>query len=217
MDEIPDIIGQFHAATENARETGFDGIEAHGANGYLIDQFLRDTTNRRVDAYGGRIEHRMRSLNEILDAVYSVWPASRVGVRLSPENGFNSVSVSNPQEHFEYIVDQLSARNLTYVHVIEGRMTAKARTVNCRALRSRFKSVYITNNSYDLDRAQRSLHAGNADLVVFGVPFIANPDLVHRYRHNLPLATADQDTFYTGGNTGYTDYPYHLDEEAISA
>ena len=210
--EIPDIVAQFQRGAEMAKCAGFDGVEVHGANGYIIDQFLRDGSNHRTDAYGGSVQNRMRLLNEILDAVCTVWPAQRVGVRLSPENSFNSMSNSDPQPHFEYFVDQLSPRGLAYVHVLEGDMMTKASTVDYRALRSTFAGPYIANNGYDLERAQAALRNGAADLVAFGIPFLANPDLVRRYRENLPLNEADPNTYYGGSEAGYTDYPFYRGE-----
>jgi N-ethylmaleimide reductase len=206
-DEVPGIAEQFRLGAEQARRAGFDGVEIHGANGYLIDQFLRDGSNHRDDAYGGSAENRMRLLNEILDAVCGVWSAQRVGLRLSPENGFNSMSDSDPQAHFGYFVEQLGPRRLAYLHVLEGDMTSGTRTVDYRALRSRYAGTYMANNGYDAARARAALEQGSADLVSFGVPFLANPDLVRRFREGLPLSQADQSTFYGGGEAGYTDYP----------
>lgn len=213
-DELPEVVVQFRRAAELAKQAGFDGIEVHAGNGYLIDQFLRDGTNRRLDAYGGSAANRMRLLNEVLDAVCEQWPAERVGVRLTPENGFNSMSDSDPQGHFEYFLGQLSARGLAYAHVLEGDMTTKTASVDYRALRTRFTGAYIANNGYDLARAQAAVNSGHTDLVAFGTPFLANPDLVHRYRDNLPLAAADPTTFYGGGEAGYTDYPPHRGDGA---
>lgn len=211
--EIPGIVAQFQRAAEMARRAGFDGVEVHGANGYIIDQFLRDGSNRRTDAYGGSVQNRMRLLNEILDAVCAVWPARRVGVRLSPENSFNSMSDSDPQAHFEYFVEQLSPRGLAYVHVLEGDMMTKVSALDYRALRSKFAGPYIANNGYDLVRSQTAVRSGAVDLVAFGIPFLANPDLVRRYRENLPLNAADLSSFYGGSEAGYTDYPFYRGEE----
>lgn len=205
--EIAETVEAFRLAAVNAREAGFDGVEVHGANGYLIDQFLRDGTNRRKDAYGGSIEKRLRFLQEVLEAVTTVFPASRVGLRLTPENSFNDMSDSDPQRHFEYIVGALAGRGLAYLHVLEGDMTGAAPTVDYRKLRDVFGGVYIANNGYDKARAEQAIAAGAADLVAFGTPFLANPDLVTRYRLGLPLNRLDQTTFYGGDETGYTDYP----------
>ncbi|MFD9971123.1 alkene reductase [Streptomyces sp. NPDC059017] len=213
-EDLPGIVAQFRRAAELARHAGFDGIEVHAGNGYLIDQFLRDGTNHRTDAYGGSTAGRMRLLNEVLDAVCDLWPAGRVGVRLTPENGFNSMSDSDPQGHFEYFLGQLSPRGLAYAHVLEGDMTTKTASVDYRALRARFSGAFIANNGYDLARAQAAVDAGNADLIAFGTPFLANPDLVRRHRENLPLTAADPTTFYGGGEVGYTDYPFHRGDGA---
>jgi len=212
--EIPGIVAQFQRGAEMAKRAGFDGVEVHGANGYIIDQFLRDGSNRRADAYGGNVQNRMRLLNEILDAVCAVWPARRVGVRLSPENSFNSMSDSDPQAHFGYFIEQLSPRGLAYVHVLEGDMMTKASALDYRALRSKFAGTYIANNGYDLVRAQTTVRSGAVDLVAFGIPFLANPDLVHRYRESLPLNKVDPSTFYGGSEAGYTDYPFYRGEES---
>lgn len=213
INEIPGIVAQFRLGAEMAKRAGFDGVEVHGANGYIIDQFLRDGSNHRTDAYGGSVQNRMRLMNEILDAVCEVWPAQRVGVRLTPENSFNSMSDSNPQAHFEYIVEQLSPRGLAYVHVLEGDMMSKNRSVDYRALRSKFTGPYIANNGYDLVRAQTAVRSGAANLVAFGIPFLSNPDLVRRYRECLPLNEVDPSTFYGGTEVGYTDYPFYRSKE----
>ncbi|EEP72918.1 NADH:flavin oxidoreductase/NADH oxidase [Micromonospora sp. ATCC 39149] len=207
--EIPGVAGQYRQAAELARTAGFDGVEVHAGNGYLIDQFLRDGTNQRTDGYGGTAANRMRFLGEILDVVCDVWPAGRVGVRLTPENSFNTMTDSNPQAHFAYFLQRLSLRALAYVHILEGGMATKATALDYRALRDNYDGTVIANNGYDLSRAQAAVRTGAADLVAFGTPFLANPDLVHRFRENLPLAQADPATFYGGDETGYTDYPPH--------
>lgn len=207
MHEVAEIVEQFRHGARMAKLAGFDGIEVHGANGYIIDQFLRDGSNCRTDIYGGSAQNRMRLLNEILDAVCEVWAACRVGVRLTPENSFNSMSDSNPQKHFEYFFEQLNTRGLAYVHVLEGDMMTNASAVDYRALRTKFKGTYIANNGYDLERARAAISLGATDLVAFGVPFLANPDLVERYRNGLPLNNPDPATFYGGNEAGYIDYP----------
>jgi len=207
-DEISNIVAQFKHAATQAKAAGFDGIEVHAANGYLIDQFLRDGSNHRTDEYGGNIENRMRFLNEVLDAVCDVWPANRVGVRLTPENSFNSMSDSNPQQHFDYITKQLANRGLSYMHMLEGDMMTKQRNVDYRKLRHNFGGAYIANNGYDKTRAQTAITENDCDLVAFGVLFLSNPDLVNRFKTNAALNTVDQDTFYGGTEKGYTDYPF---------
>jgi len=208
INEIQHIVAQYKNAAQMAKQAGFDGVEIHSANGYLLDQFLRDGTNKRSDEYGGNEENRMRFLNQVIDAVLEVWHSKSVGIRLTPENSFNSMSDSNPQAHFNYFISQLNSRNLAYLHILEGDMLGAAKTVNYRSLRECYKGIYMANNGYDKDRAQTAIANGDCDLVAFGVPFIANPDLVQRYKNNLPLNEADQATFYGGDETGYTDYPF---------
>lgn len=216
VSEIERIVAQFEHGARMAKQAGFDGVEVHGANGYLVDQFLRDGSNHRTDDYGGSVENRMRFLNEVLDAVIKVWPANRVGLRLTPENAFNSMSDSDPQAHFAYFIKQLSQRHLAYLHVLEGDMQSKTSRVDYAALRALFDGPYIANNGYDLARAQNAIAQGNADLVAFGVPFLANPDLVRRYQHGYALNTPDQGTFYGGTEVGYTDYPFYQEETAVA-
>ena len=208
-DEISRVVAQFRTAAAYARRAGFDGVEVHGANGYLIDQFLRDGTNQRTDAYGGSVDGRLRLLDEILDAVCAELPAERVGVRLSPENAFNSMSDSDPGKHFEVVAARLGNRGLAYLHVLEGDMMSKRSSVDYLSLRNAFGGTYIANNGYDRVRARAAIAEGAADLVAFGTSFIANPDLVHRLREGLPLAKPDATKFYGGDETGYTDYPDH--------
>lgn len=209
-DEIPAIAAQFGKAAENARAAGFDGVEVHGANGYLIDQFLRDKTNKRTDAYGGSIENRSRFLIEAVEAAAKAIGADRVGVRLSPLSPFNDISDSNPEPLFTYAVEELSTRGIAYLHVIEGE-TQGARApeggFDLSKLRRAFKGVYIGNNGYDAALAAERVAAGDVDLVAFGRPFIANPDLVERIREGAPLASLDKTTLYGGGEEGYVDYP----------
>jgi N-ethylmaleimide reductase len=207
-DEIQAIVSQYKNAAQKAKQAGFDGVEVHAANGYLIDQFLRDGSNQRSDEYGGTVGNRMRLLNEVLDAVTEIWDSERVGVRLTPENSFNSMSDSDPQSHFDYFITQLNKRDLAYIHLLEGDMMSESRNVDYRALRDAYDGLYIANNGYDKERAQNALENGDCDLVAIGVPFLANPDLVYRYQNDLPLNQADQATFYGGDETGYTDYPF---------
>jgi N-ethylmaleimide reductase len=188
----------------------FDGVEVHGANGYLIDQFLRDGTNKRADRYGGSVENRTRFLVEVLEAVTAVFGGDRVGLRLSPLSPASDMSDSNPEAIFNYAVEQTNRFGLAYLHVIEG-ATGGPREVagglDLRTLRRRFRGLYMANNGYDLAMAVRARREGVADLIAFGKPFISNPDLVERLRDGLPLASPDPATFYGGGETGYTDYP----------
>ncbi len=215
--EISNIVAQYKNAAQKAKQAGFDGVEIHAANGYLLDQFLRDGSNRREDNYGGTVENRMRFLNQVIDAVLEVWDSNSVGIRLTPENSFNSMSDSNPQAHFYSFITQLNARNLAYLHILEGDMMSAARNVDYRALRDAYKGIYMANNGYDKNRAQASIGNNDSDLIAFGIPFLANPDLVYRYKNNLQLNEADQVTFYGGDESGYTDYPFAEQEMTETA
>ncbi len=207
LDEIPGLIEQYRQAAKNAKAAGFDGVEVHAANGYLIDQFLRDGTNHRDDQYGGSLENRARLLHEVIDAVTEVWEPGCVGVRISPENTFNDIRDSQPQATFNYIAQSLSGKGLGYLHVVEGDMFTGETNINYRQIKDHFDGLYMANCAYTLDRARQALEQGNADLVSFGKPYIANPDLVQRFMANAELATPDQATFYGGDEHGYTDYP----------
>jgi N-ethylmaleimide reductase len=209
LSEIPGIIEDFKRGTANALAAGFDGIEIHGANGYLLDQFAKDGTNKRTDAYGGSIENRAKLMLEVSKVVAAEAGAERTGIRISPVTPSNDVSDSNPQPLFDYIVDQLNALKLTYIHVVEG-ATGGPRDIapfDYGSLRKRFKGAYMANNGYDFALANQVLEAGAADLIAFGKPFISNPDLVERLKQGAPLNEWDKATFYGGGAKGYTDYP----------
>ncbi|ARU04839.1 alkene reductase [Comamonas serinivorans] len=216
LDELPGIVNDFRQAAANAIAAGFDGVEIHGANGYLLEQFVKDGANVRTDAYGGSVENRARLLLEVVSAVADEIGADRTGVRISPVSPANGITCSDPQAQYAYIVDELDKLGVVYLHVIEG-ATGGARDVapfDFAALRGRFSRTYIANNGYDLALAEAQLKAGNADLVAFGRPFIANPDLVARLQHGAPLAALNQATLYGGGAEGYTDYP-SLAEAAV--
>lgn len=209
LGEIPGIVDSFKRASANAIEAGFDGVEIHGANGYLLDQFAKDGTNKRTDAYGGSIENRARLMIEVSKAVASEVGADRTGIRLSPVTPANDVSDSNPQPLFDHIVDQLNALKLIYIHVIEG-ATGGPRDIapfDYDSLRKRFSGTYIANNGYDFKLATEVLEKNKADLIAFGKLFISNPDLVERLKLGAPLNDFDKATFYGGGAKGYTDYP----------
>src|SRR5579871_2378811 len=209
LSEIPGIIDDFKRGAANALAAGFDGVEIHGANGYLLDQFAKDGANKRTDAYGGSIENRARLMLEVSKAVAAEAGAERTGIRISPVTPANDVSDSNPQPLFDHIVDHLNALKLVYVHVIEG-ATGGPRDIapfDYRSLRNRFKGAYIANNGYDFELANKVLSANEADLIAFGKLFISNPDLVERFRRGAPLNAFDKATFYGGGAKGYTDYP----------
>src|SRR6476661_2258059 len=207
--EIPGIIESFKRGAANALQAGFDGVEIHGANGYLLDQFAKDGSNKRTDAYGGSIENRARLMLEVSKAVAAEAGAERTGIRISPVTPANDVSDSNPQALFDYIVDQLNALKLTYIHVIEGATGGPRDNApfDYASLRKRFKQAYVANNGYDFDLATKVLEANAADLIAFGKPFISNPDLVERLKKGAPLNEWDKNTFYGGGAKGYTDYP----------
>ena len=209
VDEIGEIVADYAHAAECARRAGFDGVEIHGANGYLIDQFLRDGANKRADSYGGSIENRTRFALEVVDAISRVWGPSRVGVRIAPVSPGNDIQDSNPTALFGHLVEQLDQRGLAYIHVIEG-ATQGARDFapfDYRALRNAFRGAYIANNGYNREMAIEAVESGAADLIAFGRPFIANPDLVERLKVAAPLAEIDRKTLYGGDEHGYTDYP----------
>ena len=209
LSEIPGIIDDFKRGAANALAAGFDGVEIHGANGYLLDQFAKDGANKRTDAYGGSIENRARLMLEISKAVAAEAGADRTGIRISPVTPANDVFDSNPQPLFDYIVDGLEALKLTYIHVIEG-ATGGPRDIapfDYASLRKRFTRAYMANNGYDFALANKQLEANAADLIAFGKPFISNPDLVERLKKGAPLNEWDKNTFYGGGAKGYTDYP----------
>lgn len=210
LDEIHGIINDYLVAAKNAQDAGFDGVEIHGANGYLLDQFLRDGSNRRNDKYGGAIKNRVRLLLEVTEAVTSVWGEGRVGVRISPLQPFNDMHDSNPEALFSYLVQQLNNFELAYLHVTEmGKESAGAAgpDFDLLKLRNIYRGVYITNAGYEQQRANAALAGGEADMVAFGVLFIANPDLPERFAVNAPLNTPDPETFFGGNAEGYTDYP----------
>ena len=205
--EIPGILDQFRQAAINAKLANFDGVEVHAANGYLLDQFLRDGTNHRDDQYGGSLENRARLLMQVIEAVTEAWDAGQIGVRISPENGFNDIKDSQPQVTFNYVAKALSDKGLAYLHVVEGDMVNGERHLDYRQIKDQFKGLYMANCGYTLDKAQTTLAEGNADMVSFGSLYIANPDLVERFSNNAELNTPDQSTFYGGDEHGYTDYP----------
>ena len=208
-DEIREIIGEYAQAAENAKLAGFDGVEIHSANGYLLDQFLRNGTNHRTDQdqYGGDTANRMRLLMEVTQKVVEVWGEHRVGVRLSPENSFNDMLDSNAQQTFNAIAKALSDFPLAYLHVLEGDMMTGERKLDYVELRRQFRGLYMANNGYDMHSGNEALASGRADMIAYGQLFIANPDLPYRFAHNLPLNEPDSATFYGGGEKGYTDYP----------
>ncbi len=208
--EIGEIVSQYAKAAERAREAGFDGVEVHGANGYLIEQFLTDGSNQRSDRYGGSLENRARFLLEVTRAVSAAWSPERVGVRLSPRGTFNDIKDSDRAATFGYAVDALNALGLAYLHLVDPIATGVADDSVPRLapeLRRRFSGPLIINGGFTPERAAAAIEQGEADLVAFGVPFLANPDLPARFRLGATLNTPVRATFYGGDARGYTDYP----------
>jgi N-ethylmaleimide reductase len=222
--EIPGIIEDYRKGAQNALLAGFDGVEVHGANGYLPDQFLQDRTNHRSDSYGGSIKNRTRFLLEITDAAVSIWGAERVGVRLSPWGSYNDIGDSNPVSLFTYAIQELSTRGIAYLHLIEPRATAEQLGLNTAAIpqsaarlfRRAFKEPLIAAGGFARESAAAAIEKGQADAVAFGRDFISNPDLPLRLMLGARLNPYDRSTFYGGGAAGYTDYPA-LEKSEIAA
>jgi N-ethylmaleimide reductase len=212
-EEVPDVVEQYRQGAANARRAGFDGVEIHGANGYLIDQFLRSGTNRRSDRYGGSLENRLRFLREVTEAVTGEWDADRVGVRFSPLSPAHGIADDAPEETFPAAAAVADDYDLAYVHLVEpaepkppvvddgetGRVFA--------GVRSAFDGALVANGNYDVEHANDAIERGYADLIAFGRAFLANPDLPRRLQEGVPLNVPDEDTFYNGDEHGYTDYP----------
>lgn len=220
LDEIPGIVEDYRRAAERAVEAGFDGVEVHGANGYLLDQFLQDGTNKRTDAYGGSVENRARLLLEVTEAVTEVWGGSRVGVRIAPSGQWAGMSDSNPAATFGYVAEQLNRFNLAYLHVIEPRVVGSVmaedglKPVASAQLREVYFGTIIAAGGFEKEDAEAIVARGDADLVAFGRHFIANPDLPKRLQYGLPLNPYDRTTFYGGNERGYTDYPFYEETQA---
>ncbi len=210
-DEIPGIVADYRKAAENAKRAGFDGVEVHSANTYLLEQFVRDSTNKRTDQYGGSVENRLRFPLAVVAAVCEVWGGDRVGIRLSPATTMPGETAldSNSMATFGAYVDALNTYGLLYLHMIEGvtQKTRESKDIDFDALRQRFKGVFIDNNNLTLDLAETQLAEGKADLFAFGRPFIANPDLVDRLAKGAALADAPKSYWYGGDATGYSDWP----------
>jgi N-ethylmaleimide reductase len=217
LSEIPGVVDQFRQAARNAKLAGFDGAEIHGANGYLLDQFIQDGSNQRTDEYGGSLENRSRFVLEVVKAVVEELGADRVGIRLSPQ-GSASIKDSDPVKTFSYLTEQLTQFNLAYLHVIEalpGHPMAQPQVPAVAAhLRNIFNGTFILNGGYTQETAEAALANNEADVIAFGVPFIANPDLVERFRIGAALNTPDPSTFYVPGDKGYIDYP-SLQEQGV--
>ncbi|WP_293899567.1 alkene reductase [Phenylobacterium sp.] len=220
--EIAAIVEDYRLAAERAKAAGFDGVELHGANGYLIDQFLQDNSNHRTDAYGGSIENRVRLLLEVVAALVSVWGPNRVAVRIGPAGKWNDMSDSEPYALFSHVARQLNRFVLAYLHIVEPRVlgnvvvTAGQAPVATEQLRKVFTGKIIAAGGFEPETAEAILQNGDADLVAFGRYFISNPDLPARIRNGWPLASYDRDSFYTFDATGYVDYPRH-EEVAVLA
>lgn len=224
LDEIQDIITDYRTAAQNAKEAGFDGIEIHGANGYLLQQFLEDKSNQRNDAYGGSIENRARLLFQVLDAVAEVWPLDRIGVRLAPFSDVGDVADSNPTALYNYVISTLSSRGIAYLHLIEPQVRAgltedvnhDVPTSVATLFRPRFKGPLIASGGFTPALGEQMLNEETADLIAFGRAFIATPDLPKRIKLNAEFNQPNRATFYGGGEKGYTDYPT-LEEVAAAA
>jgi len=220
--EVKAVVADFRKAAENAKAAGFDGVEIHGANGYLVDQFIQSSTNQRTDEYGGSAENRARFALEVVQAAVDVLGADRVGIRLSPTGNMGGIHDENRLATFSYVTEQLNKLGLAYLHVIEAlpghSMAAKAGQEPVGpALRKIFTGPFILNGGYTQETAEKALENNEADLIAFGVPYIANPDLVERFEQGAALNTPDQATFYGGDDKGYIDYPSLAEQAAEKA
>src|SRR6185312_6310339 len=212
LNEIPGIVAEYRRGAENAKRAGFDGVEVHGANGYLLDQFLQDSTNLRTDAYGGSIENRARLMLEVVDACIEVWGADRVGLHLAPRGDAQSMGDSNPLATFGYVAEQMARRKLAFLFTRE----RQGPDWISPQLKRMFGGVLIANEGFTEETAKAVIESGDADAVAFGKLFIANPDLPARFKRGGPFNTPDPTTFYAQGPKGYTDYP-PLAHETIDA
>lgn len=206
--EIPSIIAGFKTAAENAKAAGFDGVELHGANGYLLDQFLRDGSNKRSGDYGGSIEHRARLLLEVLTATIEVWGSDRVGLRVSPLNSYNSMSDSDPISTFTWLATRLNDYQLAYLHVMRSDFLGEQQGEVMTPIREAYKGILIGNTGYSAEEAEQAIANHQLDAVAFGTSFLANPDLPSRFAQKAPLNPPDPTKFYSPGAQGYTDYSY---------
>jgi N-ethylmaleimide reductase len=206
-DEIPTIVAGFRQGAENAKRAGFDGIEVHGANGYLLDQFLRDGANKRTGAYGGAIENRARLLFEVIETVCDIWGSDYVGVRISPLNSFNSMSDSDPIGLSSWLATRLNDFNLAYLHAMRSDFFQQQSGDILSPIRKLYKGILIGNMGYSAKEAAEAVSEGLLDAVAFGTAFLANPDLPARIKVDAPLNSPDPATFYSPGAKGYTDYP----------
>lgn len=206
-DELPEIVEGFRHAAANAQAAGFDGIEIHGANGYLLDSFLRDGANKRSGPYGGSFENRSRLLLEVLDAVIEVWGSDKVGLRVSPLNSYNSSSDSDPVGLYTFLAEKLNPLNLAYLHVMRGDVLGELEGEVLKPIRAAYEGILVANMGYLAEEANQAIIDGEVDAVAFGVPFLANPDLPERFAQDAPLNEANPATYYAVGPEGYIDYP----------
>jgi N-ethylmaleimide reductase len=212
--DIARLLRDYKLAAQNAKDAGFDGVEIHAANGYLLDQFLQDKTNQRSDEYGGSIENRIRILTEVIESVASIFPTDRIGIRLSPYGSFNDISDSDPVSLFTAVINRLNNHNLAYVHMIEPRSTSaggndqvnEGAPVTSEIFRAAYHGKFISAGGYDLAMGEAALEAGLADAIAYGRLYISNPDLAERFKANAPLNPYNRATFYGGAEVGYTDY-----------
>lgn len=206
-DEIPRYVEMFRLAAEHAQQAGFDGVQIHGAHGYLIDNFLRDGVNARTDAYGGSVPNRARFLLEVTDAAMSVWGAGRVAVRISPLVPFNDMTESQPEALVTYVAQELSRRGIAFLEIRHENHTLPEEQAILRIARRHFHGVLMSNGSYTRESGESTVTQGAADAIVYGRPYIANPDLVERFAKQAPLNAVNYDRLYGGGPDGYSDYP----------
>jgi N-ethylmaleimide reductase len=215
IEEIPYLVGQYERAAKNAQAADFDGVEIHAANGYLLDQFIQTSTNRRTDTYGGSVANRTRLLFEIAEALTPIWGPDRIGVRISPLGKMNDIHDDNPEATFGFIAERLSDYGFAYLHMVNpameqmqaGKQTDPRALSMVKMIRKKFKGTLIVAGGFEADTAVRWLREGQADLIAFGRKFIANPDLPERLRVGAPFNIDDPTTYYGGGEKGYTDYP----------
>jgi N-ethylmaleimide reductase len=221
IDEIPGIVEDFRAAAQRAKDAGFDGVELHAANGYLVDQFIQDGTNQRSDSYGGPIQNRVRFLRETLEALISVWGAERVGVRISPSGEWGGISDSDPEATFSYVASVLDSYKIAYLHVIEPRVKGDDTLhhdhapVATKYLRKHFSGPIIAAGGFDRESAIAIVESGDADLVAFGRHFSSNPDLPYRLKHDLPLTPYVRAAFWGGSEKAYSDFLTYEESQAL--
>ncbi len=215
------VVEDYRRAAQRAKDAGFDGVEIHGANGYLIDQFLQSKTNQRTDQYGGSLENRCRFLKEIVEAILTVWPGQQVGVRLSPNGNYNDVGSSDFRETFLYVAQQLNTYDLGYLHVVDGLgfgFHELGEPMTLAEFRPVFTGLLIGNCGYTQETAETAIKDGTADLIAFGRPLISNPDLVERFALGWPLnPPAEQSAWYSFDQEGYTDFPTYRESQVIPA